>query len=97
MAAARARTISDGPSATDVSSGLVGPTRIADTPARRPATVHTRSETRATGTPASSAASAFSADARLAMPTFVRLRKADRPTSTTGEISRISSWPADTK
>ena len=93
VAAASARTISDGPRAMRVTIGSVGPTRTADTPASRPANVHTASEMRRTGMPARLAASLFSAAARLASPTRVERKNRVSATVTIGTTRRMSSSP----
>ena len=58
--------------------------RMAVAVASAPPSTHTSVETRLTLMPARRAASAFSADARIAMPYGVRFMKIARPTITAG-------------
>ena len=62
-------------------------------PASRPAIAQMLNDTRPIGTPASWAASAFSADARLAFPSGLRLRYQVRARMHTGATKMIRSCP----
>ena len=99
MAAARARTMSPGPRAIapNWTMGRVGPTRMADTPAKSPASAQMVKEMAREGTPHSSAASRFSADARLARPTRVVRKKIARPIVSRGTVKSTSRNCAPTR
>ncbi len=88
-----ARNSSAGPSAADSVSGRVAPMSTAPTPASRPAITQMPNDTRPVGTPASRAASGFSAVARLARPSGLRRRKTVTASAHSGATMRISSWP----
>ncbi len=62
-------------------------------PARRPAITQITNDTREVGTPASRAASVFSAAARLARPSDVWRRKSVTPRAHSGATMRMRIWP----
>ena len=73
---------------------MIGPRRKTPSAAIADASIHTTVLTRFTGTPSSAARSAFSADARTAIPTSVSRKNSVSPTTTPTTAKTITRWLA---